>query len=79
MHIHALPFLAGHPFPLSLLVIFLLIALLLTCTISVRWISSSLPYALSTLLVPILLYLEPHTSLLVHDVITPYPYHILGR
>jgi len=32
-----------------------------------------------TLLVPILLYSEPPTLLSVHDIITPYPYHTLGR
>jgi len=56
-------------FPISFLVIFLLIAFLLTCTISAHQISGSLPYALSTLLVHILLYLEPHTLLSVHDVV----------
>jgi hypothetical protein len=68
----------GRTFPLPFLVILLLTAFLLTCTISAHQISSLSPYALSTLPVPTLLYPEPHTSLLVHDIITLYPYQILG-
>jgi len=41
--------------------------------------SAPFPYAPSTLPVPILLYSEPLTLLSVHDVVTPYPYHILGQ
>jgi hypothetical protein len=41
--------------------------------------SAHFPYAPSTIPVPILLYSEPLTLLSVHDVVTPYPYRILGR
>jgi hypothetical protein len=41
--------------------------------------SARFPYAPSNLPVPILLYSEPPTLLLVHDVITPYPYCTLSR
>ncbi|KAG2128199.1 hypothetical protein BD769DRAFT_1458728 [Suillus cothurnatus] len=37
MHIYTLPFLAGHNFPLSVLVIFPLTKLFLTCTTSAHW------------------------------------------
>jgi hypothetical protein len=37
------------------------------------------PYALSTSLVPTLLYPEPHTLLSVHDIVTPYPYCTSSR
>jgi hypothetical protein len=41
--------------------------------------SARFPYAPSTIPVPILLYSEPPTLLSVHDIITPYPYCILGQ
>jgi hypothetical protein len=78
MHTHVLSLLAGCTLILPFLVIFPLIDFLLICTISARWISGLLPYALSTSPAPTLLYPEPHTLLLVHDVATPYPYCILG-
>jgi len=37
------------------------------------------PYAPSILLVPILSYPEPLSLLLVHDIVTPYPYHTLDQ
>jgi hypothetical protein len=75
---HALSFLVGHTLALPFLVTFPLIDFLLTCTAFARQIPGSFPYALSTLLVPTLLYPEPHSSLSVHGVVTLYPYHILG-
>jgi hypothetical protein len=77
-HTHAIPILVDHTLPIPLLVILSLIAFPLTCTIFACWIPARFPYALSILPVPILLYPEPHTLLSAHDVITPYPYRILG-
>jgi hypothetical protein len=74
-HTHAIPLLVDHTLALPFLVIFPLIIFLSTCTISARQISSSLLYAPSTLPVPILLYPEPLTLLLVYDIATLYPYH----
>jgi len=72
MHTHALPLLAGHPFPLSFLAIFPLIVSSCICTISACQTSSLSPYALSALPVLTLLYPEPHTLL---SFPLPLPYH----
>jgi hypothetical protein len=73
MHIYTLPFLAGHTFPLSVLVIFPLTKLFLTCTTSAHWTIDSHLYTPFHFTSTTLIFPELLTTLLVHDVVTPFP------
>jgi len=72
-YIHALPFLAGYTFSLSVLPIFSLIGFILKCPISAHQIFDSQPMPPSTLLVPPYCSLKSLTTLLVYDIVTPLP------